>query len=154
MGDGAFESCAIYDGEVFALTRHLARLARSASGLGLSPPDEQRIRDGIAAVLEADPEARRAREEAARTERGVWSYAGEDGLRTIVAKAASGDVRWFMAAVDRLAEVLRRDYGRAVHLNIIVDGSILGGARIEIGDEVVDGTVLSRLENARRRMAG
>ncbi|GAB2580433.1 HNH endonuclease signature motif containing protein [Microlunatus antarcticus] len=60
-----------------------------------------------AAVLEADPEARRAREEAARVERGVWSYAGEDGLRTIVAKAASGDVRWFMAAVDRLAEVLR-----------------------------------------------
>ena len=62
-----------------------------------------------AAVLEADPEARRAREEAARVERGVWSYAGEDGLRTIVAKAASGDVRWFMAAVDRIAEVLRLD---------------------------------------------
>ena len=60
-----------------------------------------------AAVLEADPEARRAREEAARTERGVWSYAGEHGLRTLVAKAASGDVRWFMAAVDRIAEVLR-----------------------------------------------
>jgi F-type H+-transporting ATPase subunit delta len=54
----------------------------------------------------------------------------------------------------RLAEVLRRDYGRAVHLNVVVDGSILGGARIEIGDEVVDGTVLSRLENARRRVAG
>ncbi|MBB3325085.1 HNH endonuclease signature motif containing protein [Microlunatus antarcticus] len=60
-----------------------------------------------AAVLEADPDARRAREEAARVERGVWSYAGEDGLRTIVAKAASGDVRWFMAAVERVAEVLR-----------------------------------------------
>lgn len=59
-----------------------------------------------AAVLEADPDARRAREEAARVERGVWSYAGEDGLRTIVAKAASGDVRWFMAAVDRIADVL------------------------------------------------
>ena len=60
-----------------------------------------------AAVLEANPEARRAREEAARTERGVWSYAGEHGLRTLVAKAASGDVRWFMAAVDRIADVLR-----------------------------------------------
>lgn len=62
-----------------------------------------------AAVLEADPGARRAREEAARTERGVWSFAGEDGLRTVVAKAAAGDVRWFMAAVDRIAEVLRLD---------------------------------------------
>ena len=62
-----------------------------------------------AAVLEADPEARQAREEAARTERGVWSYEGEHGLRTIVAKAASGDVRWFMAAVDRIAEVLGQE---------------------------------------------
>ena len=60
-----------------------------------------------AAVLEADPERRRAREEAARTERGVWSYEGEHGLRTLVAKAASGDVRWFVAAVDRIAEILR-----------------------------------------------
>ena len=60
-----------------------------------------------AAVLEADPEARRAHEEAARTERGVWSYEGEHGLRTLVAKAASGDVRWFVTAVDRIAEILR-----------------------------------------------
>jgi hypothetical protein len=59
-----------------------------------------------AAVLEADPEQRRRREDAARQERGVWSFAGEHGLRTIVAKAASGDVRWFMATVDRIAEVL------------------------------------------------
>ena len=62
-----------------------------------------------AAVLEADPDVRRTREEAARTERGVWSYAGEDGLRTVVARAASGDVRWFMAAVDRIADVLAAD---------------------------------------------
>ena len=62
-----------------------------------------------AAVLEADPEQRRAREEAARTERGVWSYEGEHGLRTLVARAASGDVRWFVAAVDRIAEILRLD---------------------------------------------
>lgn len=65
-----------------------------------------------AAVLEADPEQRRAREEAARTGRGVWSFDGEDGLRTIVAKAASGDVRWFVATVDRIAEVLELDGDR------------------------------------------
>lgn len=62
-----------------------------------------------AAVLEADPDARRAREEAARAERGVWSFDGEDGLRTLVAKAASGDVRWFVAAVDCIAEILGLD---------------------------------------------
>ncbi len=62
-----------------------------------------------AAVLEADPEQRRTREAAARVERGVWSFDGEHGLRTLVARAASGDVRWFVAAVDRVAEILRLD---------------------------------------------
>jgi branched-chain amino acid aminotransferase len=37
---------------VFALTRHLQRLARSAAGLGLEAPDEQKVRDGVTAVLE------------------------------------------------------------------------------------------------------
>lgn len=59
-----------------------------------------------AAVLEADPEQRRAQVDGARLDRGVWSFEGEHGLRTIVAKAASGDVRWFVAAVDRIADVL------------------------------------------------
>ncbi|SDU89466.1 protein of unknown function [Microlunatus sagamiharensis] len=62
-----------------------------------------------AAVLDADPEARRRREQDAGEQRGVWSWTGDHGLRTVVAKAASGDAVWFMATVDRLAEVLRAD---------------------------------------------
>jgi len=61
VGDGVFETCAVYDGEVFALSRHLARLARSAAGLGLSRPDESRIRAGVTAVLAALPGAGRLR---------------------------------------------------------------------------------------------
>jgi branched-chain amino acid aminotransferase len=53
VGDGVFETCTVLDGRVFALTRHLARLARSARGLGLEAPDEQKVRDGVAAVLAA-----------------------------------------------------------------------------------------------------
>lgn len=52
VGDGVFETCTVLDGQVFALTRHLRRLARSATGLGLAAPDEQKVRDGVAAVLE------------------------------------------------------------------------------------------------------
>jgi F-type H+-transporting ATPase subunit delta len=55
---------------------------------------------------------------------------------------------------QRLAEALGRRYGRAVHLNVIVDPEVLGGVRVEIGDEVVDGTVATRLEDVRRRIAG
>jgi F-type H+-transporting ATPase subunit delta len=31
---------------------------------------------------------------------------------------------------------------------------VLGGIRVEIGDEVIDGTIASRLDDARRRLAG
>lgn len=55
---------------------------------------------------------------------------------------------------DRLADVLQRNYGRPVHLNVVVDFSVLGGVRVELGDEVVDGTVRSRLEDAHRRVGG
>jgi branched-chain amino acid aminotransferase len=59
VGDGVFETCAVFDGQAFALTRHLRRLARSAAGLGLDAPDEQRVLDGVTAVLaEADGRTR------------------------------------------------------------------------------------------------
>lgn len=61
VGDGVFETCAVYDGQAFALTRHLDRLARSAAGLGLARPDEDKVRAGVAAVLAAVPGAGRLR---------------------------------------------------------------------------------------------
>src|SRR6187200_1941141 len=62
VGDGVFETCAVYDGTAFALTRHLRRLKRSALGLGLSAPDEGAVREGVAAVLtDAGPDVGRLR---------------------------------------------------------------------------------------------
>jgi branched-chain amino acid aminotransferase len=54
VGDGIFETCKILDGQAFALTRHLRRLARSAAGLALPEPDLDQIRAGIDALLGAD----------------------------------------------------------------------------------------------------
>lgn len=55
VGDGVFEAVKVVDGRPFALTRHLQRLARSARGLGLPEPEEQFVREGVAAVLEDHP---------------------------------------------------------------------------------------------------
>lgn len=55
---------------------------------------------------------------------------------------------------QRLADAIERQYGRPVHLNELVDPDVLGGIRVEIGDDVIDGTVSSRLSDARRRLAG
>ncbi|WP_426592095.1 aminotransferase class IV [Cellulomonas sp. McL0617] len=53
VGDGVFETCAVYGGAAFALTRHLRRLRRSALGLGLGEPDLDAVREGVATVLAA-----------------------------------------------------------------------------------------------------
>ncbi|HEX3003515.1 MAG TPA: aminodeoxychorismate lyase [Angustibacter sp.] len=55
VGDGVFETLKVVDGQPFALTRHLRRLATSAAGLGLVPPDVTAVREGMSAVLAGDP---------------------------------------------------------------------------------------------------
>lgn len=58
------------------------------------------------------------------------------------------------AQVDRLGRVLAQAYGRPVSVNVAVDPAVLGGLRVQVGSEVVDSTVLSRLDDVRRRLAG
>ncbi|WAL94387.1 aminotransferase class IV [Streptomyces sp. Je 1-369] len=55
VGDGIFETVKSVEGRPFALTRHLARLAQSARGLGLPEPDLDEVRHACAAVLDANP---------------------------------------------------------------------------------------------------
>ncbi|MCB0907219.1 MAG: F0F1 ATP synthase subunit delta [Nocardioidaceae bacterium] len=54
----------------------------------------------------------------------------------------------------RLTAALASHYHRDVHLNVVVDPEVLGGIRVEIGADVIDGTVVSRLDAARRKLAG
>jgi len=64
-----------------------------------------------------------------------------------VARALSADQS------QRLAKALS-DNGTAVHLNVIVDRQVVGGLRVEMGDHVIDGTIASRVDDARRKIAG
>jgi F-type H+-transporting ATPase subunit delta len=61
-----------------------------------------------------------------------------------------------LAAADeqRLTAALAAQYGRAVHLHVVVDPDVVGGIKVEIGDDVIDGTISSRLDDARRKIAG
>lgn len=55
---------------------------------------------------------------------------------------------------ERLSSALQNIYGKPVLLQVVLDPQVLGGIRVQIGDEVVDGTVLRRLDEARRHIAG
>ncbi|WP_199732178.1 aminotransferase class IV [Cellulomonas triticagri] len=54
VGDGVFEAVKVDHGRPFALERHLARMARSAAGMGLSGFDVDRVRAAAHEVLAAN----------------------------------------------------------------------------------------------------
>ena len=53
VADGVFETLLVLDGEVFARDLHLARLAKSATGLGIALPEVSKIHTAIDEVLAA-----------------------------------------------------------------------------------------------------
>ncbi|KOU42395.1 MULTISPECIES: F0F1 ATP synthase subunit delta [unclassified Streptomyces] len=54
---------------------------------------------------------------------------------------------------QRLGAALAKIYGRQMHLNLDVDPEVLGGISVRVGDEVIEGTIAERLEEANRRLA-
>lgn len=52
--------------------------------------------------------------------------------------------------IDKLIAVYSKKIGRAVHINSVVDPSVLGGMCVQVGDEVTDNTVVAQLENLQR----
>lgn len=53
---------------------------------------------------------------------------------------------------DRLAAALERIYGLPVLLNINIRPDVVGGLHITVGDDVIDGSVLTRLNSAREAL--
>lgn len=53
----------------------------------------------------------------------------------------------------KLADALATATGRQVEVRVVVDPSVVGGVVAKVGDEVFDGSVRSRLEEAREHLA-
>ncbi|SFR98166.1 ATP synthase F1 subcomplex delta subunit [Agrococcus baldri] len=54
--------------------------------------------------------------------------------------------------LDRLRAGLERQYGRTLQLQQIVDPAVLGGLRVSIGDDIIDGTVRSKFTDLRLKL--
>ncbi|HEY5231588.1 MAG TPA: F0F1 ATP synthase subunit delta [Galbitalea sp.] len=79
---------------------------------------------------------------------------------TIVADEAGNAIATVTVASDldaeqrtRLESALSTQYDREVRLNVIVDPAILGGMRVQVGSEVIDGTISNRIADLRLRLA-
>lgn len=59
-----------------------------------------------------------------------------------------------VAQRDSLLETLTTRYGREPRINLIIDPSVIGGLRVQIGDDVIDGTVASRIADLKLQLAG
>lgn len=55
---------------------------------------------------------------------------------------------------SRLDTALAAAYGHRVHINVVLDPEVIGGMSVRVGDELIDGSVASRLAGLRRRLAG
>jgi F-type H+-transporting ATPase subunit delta len=93
--------------------------------------------------------------------RGNRVVAALKSIITVASARQDRSVAWVTAAVElsaaqrkRLATILADAYGREVQINVAVDPEVIGGIRVKVGSNVVDGTVLARLDQARRLLVG
>jgi F-type H+-transporting ATPase subunit delta len=127
-----------------------------------SAPVEHRIAliDGLLAGKVSNQTGRLARQ-AVAAPRGRSLDRTLETYAVVAAERRSRVVATVTAAVpltaeqrERLSSALATIYGHEIQLNIDVDPRLVGGIRVEIGDEVIDGSMISRLGEARRRLAG
>lgn len=78
-----------------------------------------------------------------------------------VADASGGIVATVTAAAPlsaaqlaTLTKTLKAQYGREPRLAIRIDPAVIGGLRVQIGEDVIDGTIASRLADLRLQLAG
>ncbi|MFJ3666416.1 F0F1 ATP synthase subunit delta [Streptomyces sp. NPDC090106] len=93
--------------------------------------------------------------------RGRSLESGLEALSKLAAERRSRLVAVVTTAVplsdpqkQRLGAALAKLYGHQMHLNIDVDPEVLGGIRVQVGDEVINGSIADRIEDAGRRLAG
>ena len=102
----------------------------------------------IVSSLVAQPRGRRVGALLAYAAAVVANQAGASVATVTSARPLTADQR---ASVSKS---LSTSYGRDVLVNAEVDESIIGGIRIQVGDDVMDGTVSSRLNQLRRELVG
>ncbi|SNQ48597.1 ATP synthase subunit delta [Frankia canadensis] len=156
--DGALEEV---EDELFRFGRILAQFPELALAL-TDPAAPASVKDGLLTRLlsgKAHPVTLRLSQQAAAdrihgdVERRLADFsriaAARRGRVVAIVRTAVplGD-----EVVARLGAAVSRYFGRQIQIQVDLDPALLGGVVVQVGDEVVDGSVLRRLNAARRTM--
>jgi F-type H+-transporting ATPase subunit delta len=57
------------------------------------------------------------------------------------------------AMLERLEKALSKTYGQALNLNVEIDPSVVGGVKVQVSGEIIDGSIATRLNQARMQLA-
>ena len=129
---------------------------------GQSSPIEARLALVDSLLKDASPATRSILRHVVQLPRGRKTLEALRDVQAVVADARDRVVAVVQTAARRssaaqataLAARLEQGYGRKISINQVVDPSLLGGVRITVGDDVIDGTVRARLDDLRLRLAG
>jgi len=102
----------------------------------------------IAEHLVQQPRGRRIGELVRGAVATVADTAGKGVATVTVARTMTAAQR-----ADVSASIARR-YGREHVINEVVDPALVGGVRVQVGDEVIDGSVAARLADLKLQLAG
>ena len=89
--------------------------------------------------------------------RGLHAARAADEFAEIIVKRqnryiarVTSAINLSQAQLERLGRALNAVYGRELKLDVSVDPAVLGGLRVQVGDEVIDGTVETRMSDLAR----
>ncbi|ALX66751.1 F0F1 ATP synthase subunit delta [Microbacterium sp. XT11] len=151
------------EGELFGFSRVIAANSELELALGsrLGGEDakaalvERLLAGGVSAAtalivssLVRQPRERRVRQLLTRAIRIVSSQRDRLVATVHTATALSDAQR------TRLSDALSRRYGGTVTLNVVIDPAVVGGLRVQIADDVIDGSISARLADLRQKLAG
>lgn len=102
---------------------------------------------GVVTHFVANPRGRRV---SAALREGAQTAADQGGSALATVTVASP---LSAAQQQKLASLLEQNAGRSVQVTTIVDPDLIGGIRVQIADEVIDGSVRARLDDLRQRLA-